>query len=74
MDGRETLEARFLGRDSVVLDVWYYCCAYVLYVGHAASVMLCTCGVVYIYYCVHMMLYANCMYGVVCILHIQFSV
>ena len=42
MDGGETLEARLLGRDSVVLDVWYYYCAYV------ASVMLCACSVVYI--------------------------
>ena len=44
----KTLEARFLGRDSVVLDVWYYYCAYVVYVVHVSSVMLCTCGVVYI--------------------------
>jgi len=41
----KTLEARFLGRDNVVLDVWYYCCAYVV---NVASVMLCTCGVVYL--------------------------
>jgi len=41
MDGRETLEARLHGRDSVVLDVWYYC--------NVVSMMLCACGVVYIY-------------------------
>jgi len=44
----KTLEARFLGRDSVVLDVWYYCCAYVVYVVPIAFMMLCTCVVVYI--------------------------
>ena len=54
MDGRETLETRLLGRDSVVLDVWYYCCAYVVYVVHVASVMLCACIVVYIQ-CVYML-------------------
>ena len=48
MVGGETLEAMLLGRDSVVLDVWYYCCAYIVYVVHAASVKLCACGVVYI--------------------------
>ena len=36
MDGRETLEAI----DSVVLAVWYYCCAHVVYVVHVAYVML----------------------------------
>ena len=44
----KTLEARFLGRDSVFLDVWYYCYAYVVYGVHVAFVMLCACGVVYI--------------------------
>ena len=44
----KTLEARLVGRDSVVLDVCYYCCAYVVYVVHVASVMLFSCGVVYI--------------------------
>ena len=48
MDGGETLKARFLGRDIVVLDEWYYYCAYVVYVIHVASVMLCACGLVYI--------------------------
>ena len=51
IDGEETLEARFLGRDSVVFYVWYYCCAYVAYVAyvvHVASVMLCSCGIVYL--------------------------
>jgi len=45
MDSRETLEGRLLGRHSVVLDVWYYYCAYVV---HVVSVMLCACSVVYI--------------------------
>ena len=42
------LEARLLGRGNVVLDVWYYCCAHVVYVLHVAYVMMCACGVVYI--------------------------
>jgi len=33
----KTLEARFLGTDNVLLDVRYYCCAYVV---HVASVMI----------------------------------
>ena len=36
----KTLEEKFLGKDSVVLDVWYYCCAYVVYVLHVTSVMI----------------------------------
>ena len=48
MDGGVTLEARLLGKDSVVLDVWYYCCAYVVYVVHVVFVMFCAWGVVYI--------------------------
>ena len=43
----KTLEVRFLGKYSVVLDVWYCCCAYVVYVVHVASMMLRACGVVY---------------------------
>ena len=42
----KALEERLFGRDIAVLDIWYYCCAYVVYVVHVASVMLCTCGVV----------------------------
>ena len=38
MDKR--LEARFLGKDNVVFDVWYYCCA------HVGYVMLCACSFV----------------------------
>jgi len=41
----KALEASLLGRYCVVLDVWYYCCAYVV---HVASVMLCACNLVYI--------------------------
>jgi len=41
-----TLGARLLGRDNVVLDVWYYSCAYVVYSVHVASMMLCACGIV----------------------------
>jgi len=45
MDDRETLEARFLGRGGVVLDVWYY---YYVDVVYVAYVMLHACSVVYI--------------------------
>jgi len=44
----KTLESRLLGRDIMVLDVWYYFCAYVVYVVHVSYVILCTCDVVYI--------------------------
>jgi len=49
-----TLEARLLGRDSVILDVWYYYCEYVVYVVHISCVMLCAYSVVYIE-CVYML-------------------
>ena len=41
----KTMEARFLGRDNVILDVRYYCCAYVVYVVHVAYALLCACSV-----------------------------
>lgn len=41
------MKASLVGRDNVVLDVWYYYCAYV-YVVHVAFVRLYACGVVYI--------------------------
>lgn len=68
------LEERLLGRDGVVLNVWYHFCAYVVYVVHVASMMLCACGVVYIQ-CVYM-LFMQCYiqggtYSVVCALHMQ---
>ena len=44
----KTLEARFLGKESVVLDVWYYCGAYVVYVVHVAS-MMCALMVLFIH-------------------------
>jgi len=34
----KTLEARLPCKDIVVMDVWYYCCAYVV---HVASVSQC---------------------------------
>jgi len=43
----KTLGERFLGRDSALLDVRYYCCPYVVYVVHAAYMMSCACSVVY---------------------------
>jgi len=46
----EIPEARFLGKDNVVLYVWYYCYAYVVYVVHVASMM---CALVVL--CIHNM-------------------
>ena len=46
----EILEARFLGKDNVVLDVRYYYCAYIVYVAHVASMM---CELVV--WCIHSM-------------------
>ena len=34
------VEARLLGGGSVVSDVWYYCCAYVIHVVHVSFVMI----------------------------------
>ena len=48
MDGRETLNARLLGRDTMVLDAWYHYCTYFVDVVYVSFVMLCACDVVYI--------------------------
>ena len=42
----EMPEARFLSKDNMVFDVWYYCYSYVVYVVHVASMILCACSVV----------------------------
>jgi len=34
IDGGEILEARFLGRGSMVLDVECYCCVYVVHIAY----------------------------------------
>ena len=76
----EISEARFLGKDSVVLDVWYYCYAYVVYVVHVASMMcalvvlcihkMCTCYLCNVMYrMVQIGLYEYCIWGVVYILY-----
>ena len=44
----KTWEARFLGKDNMVLDVWYYYCAYTVYVVHV-SYMMCAHAVLCIY-------------------------
>jgi len=55
MNSGKILETRFLGRFSVCsLDVWYYCCIYDV---HVSPIMLCTCGVVYIW-CFLLVFYA----------------
>jgi len=57
----------------VVLDVWYYCCAYVVYVVHVASMMfahkmwciysVCTCYLCNVMYMmVHIVLYEYCIW------------
>jgi len=69
MDDRETLKERLLGRDNVVLDVWYYYCVYVVHVVYLVIVpmVMCTCNIcsiVYIWCCVvvvYMVLYAYCL-------------
>jgi len=47
MEDRETLEARLFGRDSVVLDVQYYCCVYVVHDVYSVIVpmVMCTCNI-----------------------------
>jgi len=68
----KTLEARLFDRVSVwSLDVSYYCCIYLV---HVASVMLCECGVVYIWCCVHVFYVVLCTNGVVYMLFMQCSV
>jgi len=44
----EILEAMFLGKNNVVLDVWYYCFAYIVYVVYVSS-MMCALVVLRIY-------------------------
>ena len=67
MNSGKTLEARLLGRVSVwSLDVSYYCCIYLV---HVVSVMLCACGVVYMFFYVVL-----CTNGVVYMLFMQCSV
>jgi len=51
----KTLEASFLGKKTVVMDVWYECCAYAIYVVLVSLIMLCACSVVYIE-CVYMLI------------------
>jgi len=55
----KTLEARLLGRDNMVLDVWYYYCAYVVYV-----VML-LCDVVHMWCCPYIVC-LHFVYGMLC--------
>lgn len=39
----KTLEAGLLGRDNVVLHVWYYFCAYIVYVASMMCVLVVLC-------------------------------
>jgi len=61
MDDRKTLEAKLLGRGSMVLDVQCYCCVYVVHVVYSVIVPMVMCNVVYV---------VLCTYDVVCKLHI----
>ena len=56
----KTLEARFLGKDSMVSDVWYYCCAYFLYVVHVETMMI-----VHLQYCAHVVC-VHVFYAILC--------
>jgi len=56
----KTLEARLLSRGSVVSDVWYYCCAYVVHVVHVAIVMP-----VHMQYCTYVVC-AHVVYAILC--------
>lgn len=61
MDGEETLEARLLGRGSIVLDVKCYCCVYVMHVVYSLILPMVMCNVLYVVFCT---------YDVVCVLYI----
>jgi len=56
----KTLEARLLGGGSVVLDVWYYCCADVIHVVHVSFVMI-----VRMQYCAYVVC-AHVVYAILC--------
>ena len=60
MDDRETLEARFLGRDTVVLGVQCHCCVCFVHIVYSVIIP--------------MMLSVCFIYSVVCILRMQFWV
>ena len=73
-------EARLLEKDNMVLDVWYYFYAYVVYVVHVASMMcelvvlcinsMCTCYLCNVMYMmVQIGLWEYCIWGVVNILY-----
>jgi len=56
----KTLDARFLGKDIVVLDMWYYFCAYFVYVLHVAFVMI-----VHMQYCAYVVC-VHVVYAILC--------
>jgi len=61
MDDGETLEARLLGRGSMVLHVQCYYCVYVVHVVYSVIVPMVMCSGVYV---------VLCTYDVVCLLYI----
>jgi len=69
MDDRETLEARLRARGSKVLDVYYYCCVYVVHVVYLVILPMVICNVVYAVLCTYDVV-CLCIYGVVYVLHI----
>ena len=88
-NNEEDVEARFLGKDSIVSDVWYYCYAYVVYVVHVSSGMIvcmqycayvvCTCCLCNIMYrvLVQIVLYECCIFSVGyiwCYVHVGYTV
>ena len=66
------LEERFLGKDTVFLDVWYYYCAYVVYFVHV-SYMMCAHVVLHIY-SVCTCCFCNVMYNMVQIVLCEYCI
>ena len=69
MDGRETLEARLLGRGNVVLDVQCYFCVYVLHILYLVIVPMVLCSY-FICSVGYRWCYAHVGYAVLCTYHI----
>jgi len=44
MDDEDTLEARLLGRGSVVMDLQWYCCVYVVHISYSVIVPMVLCA------------------------------
>jgi len=70
MDGKETLQARLLGRGSAVLDVQFYCCVYVVHILYSMIIPMvlfayCICSAGYRWFYVHVGYAMICTYRIV---------